>query len=736
MHWDSRNLVQVMSQSLLELAHPSTTNEDPAKEFLSKSKTIATLWQDRRQPWQWGWPAELMKYKKLLQKYLSTTPTTSPHYLHVMFSEDEESSADSYLYCFNKRNQQHLSPKNYEEPIKSGHYRPMVDPDVKRKGHWVTILTVHIPHDASEQEVHDKRVLVMLGEAMYTSYFYTYSSKVEPQLKQPYPFNQVEWIDACSDSARTDFMHTAISTADAAVYRKVYHANYHQNMLATKTHEQKLERRRINLLQDGERRTRLKTTIEGPTGKLITATIVSIKHLNKSSSAIVLWHLSCAKNEVVFEQLLREKQRSNLPPEDDSFTGREFLRARAENILQALSQTTMTEVWSDYYNSRSIPEWFDTIFNAQPDVPSFVITLTSRQKEPMIHRRAYTTMNTSSSEKPQKQSKRKRLVWLDRLRILLDIARSKKPKIQNRAFGKDYKDRKRAADPDWDEKENAKSKARDRKKQHEKTMQGGQQTLMGFVTKNANTKDIANDEDIADDEDIANTKPQPLKDITKTVNNNGRRPGLYHSAPEGHTTRDQECTKNVSRILPDLSARIPDHYTMAHGAVSSRPPNYMERVMLVHPQLSDYPLTDLGPDVDTKESPAGAPQAEILLSFLHEVNDSAEERQLHAIQVNTNYEANISTSSVKQSSGAITSRHYVLTLRVAHERDSKQVTVIIGVGEQDVFMLGITMIEGNATTIDFVYSGRVHEIVVTELIKTWNQRKIAKTPRHQLPEQF
>jgi hypothetical protein len=91
-------------------------------------------------------------------------------------------------------------------------------------------------------------------------------------------------------------------------------------------------------------------------------------------------------------------------------------------------------------------------------------------------------------------------------------------------------------------------------------MQGGQQTLMGFVTKNANTKDIANDED------IANTKPQPLKDITKTVNNNGRRPGLYRSAPEGHTTRDQEYTKNVSRILPDLSARIPDHYTMAHGA--------------------------------------------------------------------------------------------------------------------------------------------------------------------------
>jgi hypothetical protein len=100
-----------------------------------------------------------------------------------MFPEDEESSADSYLYCgsassmlienssstlvgFNKRKQQHLSPKNYEEPIKSGHYRPMVDPDVKRKGHWVTILTVHIPHDASEQEVHDKRVLVMLGEAM------------------------------------------------------------------------------------------------------------------------------------------------------------------------------------------------------------------------------------------------------------------------------------------------------------------------------------------------------------------------------------------------------------------------------------------------------------------------------------------------------------------------------------------------------------------------------------------
>ncbi|KAK5209365.1 hypothetical protein LTR47_002492 [Exophiala xenobiotica] len=323
----------------------------------------------------------------------------------------------STLVGFNKRKQQHLSPKNYEEPIKSGHYRPMVDPDVTRKGHWVTILTVHIPHDASEQEVHDKRVLVMLGKAMYTSYFYTYSSKVEPQLKQSYPFNQVEWIGACSHSALTDFMHTAISAADAAVYRKVYHANYHQNMLATKTHEQKLERRRINLRQDRERCTRLKTTIEGPTGKLITATIVSIKHLNKSSSAIVLEHSLCAKNEVVFEQLLREKQRSNLPPEDDSFTGREFFGARAENILQALSQTTTTEVWSDYYNSRSILEWFDTIFNAQPDVPSFVITLTSRQGKPMIYRGAYTTMNTSSSEKPQKQSKRKRLVWLDRLQV-------------------------------------------------------------------------------------------------------------------------------------------------------------------------------------------------------------------------------------------------------------------------------------------------------------------------------
>jgi len=40
-------------------------------------------------------------------------------------------------------------------------------------------------------------------------------------------------------------------------------------------------------------------------------------------------------------------------------------------------------------------------------------------------------------------------------------------------------------------------------------MQGGQQTLMGFATKqNANARDIAKNEDIAN---TNNTNPQPLK---------------------------------------------------------------------------------------------------------------------------------------------------------------------------------------------------------------------------------
>merc|ERR1712230_215793 len=65
---------------------------------------------------------------------------------------------------------------------------------VKRKSHWVTTMTVGLSEDASEQEVHDKTVLCYMGEAMCTSYFHVYRSKVEPALKQTCPFNQVEWL--------------------------------------------------------------------------------------------------------------------------------------------------------------------------------------------------------------------------------------------------------------------------------------------------------------------------------------------------------------------------------------------------------------------------------------------------------------------------------------------------------------------------------------------------------------
>jgi hypothetical protein len=67
MHWDTRNMVQVVRQSILELDHPTITNEDPAKEFTGKLRAIEALWRNKAPPWEWGSDQELEEFSRLLR---------------------------------------------------------------------------------------------------------------------------------------------------------------------------------------------------------------------------------------------------------------------------------------------------------------------------------------------------------------------------------------------------------------------------------------------------------------------------------------------------------------------------------------------------------------------------------------------------------------------------------------------------------------------------------------------
>jgi hypothetical protein len=62
MHWHSRHLVGVPIQSLLEVEHPTVTNEEPAKEFIGKMKNIAKFWRDRKGPWEFGTDDQLQQF--------------------------------------------------------------------------------------------------------------------------------------------------------------------------------------------------------------------------------------------------------------------------------------------------------------------------------------------------------------------------------------------------------------------------------------------------------------------------------------------------------------------------------------------------------------------------------------------------------------------------------------------------------------------------------------------------
>jgi hypothetical protein len=91
-HWDSRQLVQVLRQSIYERKYPKITNENSAKEFVSKLETIKKLWRDQNPTWPWGTEAELEEFTALLEEYKAG-----------LESEDKELGWNCITGCLVKR---------------------------------------------------------------------------------------------------------------------------------------------------------------------------------------------------------------------------------------------------------------------------------------------------------------------------------------------------------------------------------------------------------------------------------------------------------------------------------------------------------------------------------------------------------------------------------------------------------------------------------------------------------
>ncbi len=67
MHWDSRNMVEVARQSLLQVDHPSITNEETASDCLGKLEAIRKCWSHGAGPWKWGSRADLKEFSRLVK---------------------------------------------------------------------------------------------------------------------------------------------------------------------------------------------------------------------------------------------------------------------------------------------------------------------------------------------------------------------------------------------------------------------------------------------------------------------------------------------------------------------------------------------------------------------------------------------------------------------------------------------------------------------------------------------
>ncbi|KAF2181253.1 hypothetical protein K469DRAFT_671425 [Zopfia rhizophila CBS 207.26] len=73
MHWDSRSMVPVLKQSLLELQYPTITNEEPAKEFNLKLARIGELWNTHNPYYPWADEESRTEFNTFHKDWLAKT---------------------------------------------------------------------------------------------------------------------------------------------------------------------------------------------------------------------------------------------------------------------------------------------------------------------------------------------------------------------------------------------------------------------------------------------------------------------------------------------------------------------------------------------------------------------------------------------------------------------------------------------------------------------------------------
>lgn len=75
MHWDTRNLRQILNLSILQAQYGGITNEDLAAEFAPKVKEMLRLWKLRAPTWEWGDDDDLQRSSDLLEvSFLKAIP--------------------------------------------------------------------------------------------------------------------------------------------------------------------------------------------------------------------------------------------------------------------------------------------------------------------------------------------------------------------------------------------------------------------------------------------------------------------------------------------------------------------------------------------------------------------------------------------------------------------------------------------------------------------------------------
>ena len=67
MHWDSREMLNVLELSTLEREYPKITNEDTAQDFLERIMDVHFLWQRKSIGWPWASLEKFTRFEQLIQ---------------------------------------------------------------------------------------------------------------------------------------------------------------------------------------------------------------------------------------------------------------------------------------------------------------------------------------------------------------------------------------------------------------------------------------------------------------------------------------------------------------------------------------------------------------------------------------------------------------------------------------------------------------------------------------------